>query len=73
MGNKKSYVISEMDAEQLYSVLCAELSFNKMIKLYSLIQYKMTNLDDKPKPLVDIFRDRFEPERTIASTFGEEV
>lgn len=42
------YAISEMDINHLYGVLCKELSFEKMIKLYKLINYKIHYLEDEP-------------------------
>lgn len=47
--DKNAYVVSMMDADDLYEVLCKELSFNKMIELYKLIKHKMEFLDDKPR------------------------
>ena len=47
--DKTAYAVSLMSADDLYEVLCKELSFNKMIKLYKLIDYKMKYLDDEPR------------------------
>ena len=52
MENKKErptlYAISEMNAIEIYNILCKELNFNTMIELYKLILHKMTYLEDKP-------------------------
>ena len=44
----KFYAISEMNAIEIYNILCKELNFNTMIELHKLILHKMTYLEDKP-------------------------
>ena len=52
MENKKEkpnfYAISEMNAIEIYNILCKELNFNTMIELHKLILHKMTYLEDEP-------------------------
>ena len=55
--DKLYYVVSEMSADALYEVLCKELSFNKMIKLYKLIKHKIEFLDDKPRMELGCLKD----------------
>lgn len=47
MENGTLIAVKKVSALDLYEVLCREMSFNNMIELYKLIQYKMTYLDDK--------------------------
>ena len=40
--------IETISARELYDLICANMSFNRVIELYRLLQHKMTNLDDEP-------------------------
>ena len=55
--DKTAYAVSLMSADDLYEVLCKELSFNKMIELYKLIKHKMEFLDDKPRMELSCLKD----------------
>jgi len=48
-ADKNAYVVSMMTSGDLYDVLCEQLSFNTMIRLYKLIKHKMEVLDDEPR------------------------
>ena len=50
------YAISEMNAIEIYNILCKELNFNTMIELHKLILHKMTYLEDKPLNIVNLQR-----------------
>ena len=47
--DKNAYVVSMMTSRDLYDVLCEQLSFNTMIRLYKLLKHKMEALDDEPR------------------------
>ena len=53
--DKTVYAVSLMSADDLYEVLCKELSFNKMIELYKLIKHKMEFLYDKPRTKINCY------------------
>ena len=55
--DKTYYAVSELSAYKLYEVLCKELSFNTMIELYKLINYKMQFLDDEPRMELSCLKD----------------
>lgn len=55
--DKTAYAVSLMSADDLYEVLCKELSFNKMIELYKLIKHKIEFLDDKPRMELGCLKD----------------
>lgn len=46
IANHTYYDIKKMHARQMYEVLCRDMSFNSMIELYKLIQFKMNFLRD---------------------------
>ena len=49
MECKNCYIdIKNISAHDLYNHLCEEMSFNDVIELYRLLNYKMHNLDDEP-------------------------
>ena len=54
--DKNAYVVSNMSADDLYEILCKELSFNKMIELYKLIKHKMEFLNDEPRTEIGCYR-----------------
>ena len=41
IANNIYYDIKKMSAQELYDVICAELSFNTVIELYDLLEYKI--------------------------------
>ena len=46
--NNDYYVdLRNVTARELYDLICSEMSFNKVIELYRLINYKLNNLDDE--------------------------
>ena len=49
--------ITYSSALEIYERLCTEMSFNKMIELYKLIQHKMTYLDDKVVDKCEVMRN----------------
>ena len=63
MKNKKIVDLNAINIDDLYDMLCTELSFNEVIKLYKLLKYKIENLDDKPKETIYCYnKDRKEIE-----------